>query len=721
MRTLSFAKGALAVLAMSLASHAAAATWVVNNQGGGDYTTIADAIANANTNNGDVIQVVYTGTDYDSTATITINKEITLEGVPGGGGELPVIKQSTGAVQNVILINANNVTITDLEIVVTQQSNGTQPQDHGIYADNASGRVFNNLRIEGCTFRVDAYGGSTWDTYGIRTNSTTATVIEQVTVWNNKFVPGVLLGGPIVAGQGYLGDVPHLAKSMRFRSCAVDLRNNDSIGWFRDIHFEDMRDTYVQNNTFRTSVESNNASAGEVNILDNRFTGEYYDPHRYAGVNLTIDGTPAVGTTELGAIGFDGDYLIFNKDDGNAANDPDYAGDIPTMVPAYQDELLFIKANTSNGAPPTRVIIDRNYFVTRRFGVNLGRSTNVTLKRNLFVTDSDSGATPDAALPNPNPFGIAYPTKRHINIDRNWFLTCCGNLGVPGGFDIEIVANDFEGDATGIHMTSEMPYRNEEGGNNPGNPSFDQPGVIGSTPHFPPTQITFAGNDFDPGMTAFTNDYEAEVQPFDLEGNWFGQPGGPTAGQTENTTGNPTGDVTTSNDADSTNLIDSDGDTLLDSEEIFLYGTNINNADTDGDNINDGLEVATGSDPLDPNDPVVNGDTLPPPVDTDGDGIPDFLDPNPTELDANGDGIRDGYAFAVTGDPFGTVTLGNVNNDTVRNIADAIQILEVFLSIRNLTGTSNDYDINRDGVVDNVDAVILFNFSIGNIPFIPFP
>lgn len=717
MKTLSFKQVAASLLALGLAASASAATLVVNNLGGGDHTTIAAAITAAA--NGDVIQVAYTGTDYDSTATITINKEITLEGIPGVGGELPVIKQSTGAVLNVILINANNVTIRDLEIVVTQASNGTQPQDHGIYADNASGRVFNNLVIERCTFRVDAYGGSTWDTYGIRTNSTTATVIEQVTVRDCKFVPGLLLGGPITAGQGYLGEVPHLAKSMRFRSCKVDLRNNDSIGWFRDIHFEDMRDTYVQNNTFRSSVESNNASAGQVNILDNRFTGEYWDPHRYAGVNIVVDGTPRVGDTQLGAVGFDGDYLIFNKDDGNAANDPDYSGPIPTMVPAYQDELLFIKANTSNGAPPTRVTIDRNYFVTRRFGINLGRSTNVTIKRNLFVTDSDSGATPDAPLPDPNPFGIAYPTKRHINIDQNWFLTCCGNLGVPGGFDIEIVSNDFEGDAVGIQVTSEMPFRHEEGGQAPG--ATPQPGVIGSTPHFPEAQITFAGNDFDPGMTAFVNDYEAEVQPFDLEGNWFGQPGGPTPGQVVNATGNPVGDVTTSNNATSTNLIDTDGDTLLDAEELFLYGTDPNNPDTDGDGIPDGLEVATGSDPLDPNDPILNGDTLPPPVDTDGDGIPDFLDAFPNDPDANGDGIRDGYALSVTGDPFGVVTLGDVNNDGTRNITDAIRILEVFLSIRTLTGTSNDYDINRDGLIDNVDAVILFNASIGNIPYIPFP
>lgn len=693
-----------------------AADITVNNLGGGDHTTLAAAISAAS--NGDRILVAYTGTDYDSAATITVDKSVTIEGVLGGGGELPVVKQSDGLQQNVILINANNVTIKNLHVKVTQTSGGTQPQDHGIFADNTSSRVFNNLVVDSCTFSVDAYGGSTWDTYGVRTNSTTATVIESVTVKNSKFVPGTLLGGTITQVQGYKGEVPHLAKSMRFRSCIVSITGNESIGWFRDIHFEDMRDTYVQDNTFKCSVESNNASAGTVRFLDNRFTGEYWDQHRYLGVNLTIDGTLRTGDTQLDKVGLDFDYLAFNKDDGNAANDPDYSGPLPTIVPAYQDELLFIKANTSNGTAPTRVIIDRNYFVTRRFGINLGRSTNVTIKRNLFVTD----ASTDAPLPSPNPYGIAYPTKRHINIDRNWFSTCCGNLNVPLAFDIEIVANDFEGtNVIGINTTSEMPYRHEEGGSTPG--LNNQPGTIGATPgdpDFPASQVTFAGNDFDAGMVAFSNDYDAEPQGFTLTENYFGQPGGPTAGQVENNTGNVAGDVTTASNSNNTNLIDTDGDTLLDSEESQLYGTNPNVADTDGDGYGDGVEVANGYDPLNSDSPTAGGATTPA-VDTDGDGIPDSLDANPSDPDANGDRIKDGYSLAVTYSIDGKVTLGDVNNDGIRNNSDATQILEVFLNVRTLSGTSNDYDINRDGKIDNVDAVILYGWSLNAIPYIPFP
>jgi hypothetical protein len=79
---------------------------------------------------------------------------------------------------------------------------------------------------------------------------------------------------------------------------------------------------------------------------------------------------------------------------------------------------------------------------------------------------------------------------------------------------------------------------------------------------------------------------------------------------------------------------DSDGDGLTNAQEDSL-GTNRNGADTDGDGINDGVEVG---------DPAH-------PTDTDGDGIPDVLEPgaSATDPDSDHDGIADGTE--IGGDP----------------------------------------------------------------------
>jgi outer membrane protein OmpA-like peptidoglycan-associated protein len=50
---------------------------------------------------------------------------------------------------------------------------------------------------------------------------------------------------------------------------------------------------------------------------------------------------------------------------------------------------------------------------------------------------------------------------------------------------------------------------------------------------------------------------------------------------------------------------DSDGDGLNDGAEVNTHKTNPNNADTDGDGYGDGDEIRMGTNPLDPNDPMV--------------------------------------------------------------------------------------------------------------------
>ncbi|MBI1292447.1 DUF1565 domain-containing protein [bacterium] len=164
---------------------------------------------------------------------------------------------------------------------------------------------------------------------------------------------------------------------------------------------------------------------------------------------------------------------------------------------------------------------------------------------------------------------------------------------------------------------------------------------------------------------------------------------------------------------------DTDGDGLSDAVEISL-GTNPNLADTDGDGIVDSIEVANGTDPLVAATPgTINT------ADLDGDGLIAQYDPNDNERDSDGDGISDFYEVSRGADPANAYSFppfGDANSDGILNNADAVLILEAFLGITDFRYIARgESDINRDGLINNIDAVILYNFAIGNIPYIPFP
>jgi hypothetical protein len=114
-------------------------------------------------------------------------------------------------------------------------------------------------------------------------------------------------------------------------------------------------------------------------------------------------------------------------------------------------------------------------------------------------------------------------------------------------------------------------------------------------------------------------------------------------------------------------LADTDEDGLTDGEEINEIGTSPLSADTDSDGVLDGDEVAQGTDPLDglaaaPTEETPATDEVPveeptaagvtaAPGDSDGDGLEDAIElelgTDPVDLDTDDDGLTDGDEYYV--------------------------------------------------------------------------
>lgn len=124
-------------------------------------------------------------------------------------------------------------------------------------------------------------------------------------------------------------------------------------------------------------------------------------------------------------------------------------------------------------------------------------------------------------------------------------------------------------------------------------------------------------------------------------------------------------------------VVDSDGDGLSDAEEIAL-GTSPGATDTDGDGINDFVEVLLGLDPLVPEDPIpASCENIPPGLDRDLDGLTDcdeaLLGTSPTLVDTDGDGLPD-FLEAVSGtDYLNRDAESDTDGDGVTNADEILQ------------------------------------------------
>jgi len=100
---------------------------------------------------------------------------------------------------------------------------------------------------------------------------------------------------------------------------------------------------------------------------------------------------------------------------------------------------------------------------------------------------------------------------------------------------------------------------------------------------------------------------------------------------------------------------DSDGDTLTDLAEGLIHGTDLLDADTDDDNVDDGVEVADTTDPTDP--------------DSDDDGLDEGQEKALTSNPLNPDSDDDGYCDSTV--DFGPICSANDNCPVVSNAGQA--------------------------------------------------
>jgi hypothetical protein len=176
-------------------------------------------------------------------------------------------------------------------------------------------------------------------------------------------------------------------------------------------------------------------------------------------------------------------------------------------------------------------------------------------------------------------------------------------------------------------------------------------------------------------------------------------------------------------------LADSDLDGLSDGEEApgecvdsspALALTNPRDRNTDDDAFSDGMEVLIlATDPFDPTDPDPNE---PGNFDNDEDDLPANLDSDENNPDVDDDGFRDGYETIVGSDPKDKTdfpSLGNANLDSVVNNLDAILLFNFALgNLTDVPGMTH-CDINGDAIANNLDAVILFHWTFGSPEYLP--
>ncbi|MDK2971176.1 MAG: hypothetical protein PWP23_931 [Candidatus Sumerlaeota bacterium] len=679
---------AVAALCVGAAIPAGAATIVVDAGGGGAFTTIQAAIDDAGTVAGDIIEIMGTGKSVGDAADyaeiVTVSKAVTLRGINNPIVEAPVVAgpyaggrafRNVGVVQ----IASDDVTVEGLLIKVNAPYAGW-----GVLAADAAGSnalivpatgPFDNLVIDGCTIWPQiaigpvpartAGGSAAFDLYrvrGMRLDSNNGTVIEEVTV-RNTTITYTDDGGNDLRTKlpGNVAKIPQIfGRGMSISDVKANIINCDVTGFVQDIHTDFLNaPLLVQGTTFRCAgLEMSGLNgAGDAFVTGNTFSPEF--------VLVDDNGDTVSGTDQY----------------------------------PFQNAILVKANNSSNG-----VFIEDNTFYTQARGVYSTAAQNVIVSGNTFAVSETTR--------NDN---WVDGTFIHVDVDRAWPQTCCS--GSIADSEIRVSGNDFQ-------STTMLVDGNPVSGIGVRFAFINSIGALGYNPTINDSDTSICGNNFDASLIAIMNDdattdlsgEAVDPQPLpniQASDNWYG--GVPNVdGATV------AGTVSTNETTQAVDFaLDSDYDGLKDVFELCVSGTNPFDKDTDGDRIEDRIEVLFPGQGLDPLVPNVY-------TDNDNDGLPAAIDSNDNDPDSDGDGVADSTEVALGTDPDSAASkpgIGDVNDDGTIGFDDGLDILQVFLGLKargDLVAPQN-IDVNRDGAEDNVDGVIVINYFLGNIPAVPFP
>lgn len=368
--------------------------------------------------------------------------------------------------------------------------------------------------------------------------------------------------------------------------------------------------------------------------------------------DLTISAWYRVDTFDQGwqalvAKGENTSYRIARR---SAEDTMGYAGgttDIPgaNVGPNINDgELHHVVAITENGVS-TRLWIDGTL-------VGTGAAPTLTDKTNFL----NIGGNPDTAGNNFRTWnGIIDDVaiwKRPLSESEIAQIWAGGD-----GNSIETLITSLDTDGDGLFDSAENNSGTFNGindaGSDPTNPDTNGDGVPDGAEALAGSNPSATDNDSDADGLTNLEETSGSQNPW-----------------TEGVSGTPPGETT------GALVPDSDADGLEDGEEVDTYGTDPNNADSDGDLFADIVEIDAGSDPLDP------GST--PPVNL-NEGLVAYwpLDGNATD-------------FSETG-AHGTFVGEN----------------EAFAPAKFGTGASLDFELGQHYVIDSVDA-LTFDFGVAN-------